>query len=95
MAEPTSAAPLLTMRKTTSRKPKNAATISDLEMTWLPVQPPLAGEIVEDDDRGLSAIAVELETGGGDDPIPLMCGIPNNHARSADSHPPPAAARPF
>jgi hypothetical protein len=36
MAEATSAAPLLTMRKTTSRKPKNAATISDLEMMWLP-----------------------------------------------------------
>jgi hypothetical protein len=26
------------MRKTTSRKPKNAATISDVEMTWLPVR---------------------------------------------------------
>jgi hypothetical protein len=35
MAEATSAAPLWIMRKTTSRKPKNAATISDVEMTWL------------------------------------------------------------
>jgi hypothetical protein len=37
MADPTSAAPLWTIRKTTSRKPKNEATISDVEMTWLPV----------------------------------------------------------
>jgi len=35
MAEATSAAPLWMMRKTTSRKPKNAATISDVEMTRL------------------------------------------------------------
>ena len=36
MAEATSAAPLWTIRKTTSRKPRNAATISDTEMTWAP-----------------------------------------------------------
>src|ERR1700683_600216 len=35
MADPTSAAPLWTIRKTTSRKPRNAATISDLEIAWL------------------------------------------------------------
>ena len=35
MAEPTSAAPLWTIRKTTTRKPRNAATISDLEIAWL------------------------------------------------------------
>jgi hypothetical protein len=33
MAEATSTAPLWTIRKTTSRKPKNAAAISDVEMT--------------------------------------------------------------
>ncbi|HXE25094.1 MAG TPA: hypothetical protein VN637_09425 [Roseiarcus sp.] len=36
MAEPTSAAPLPMMRKTTSRKPRNAATISEIDMTCLP-----------------------------------------------------------
>src|SRR5580658_7200988 len=35
MAEPTSGAPLWTIRNTTSRKPRNAATISDLEIAWL------------------------------------------------------------
>jgi hypothetical protein len=35
MAEATSAAPLWTTRKTTSRKPRNAATMSDLEIGWL------------------------------------------------------------
>ena len=35
MAQPTSAAPLWTIRKTTSRKPRNAATMSDLEIAWL------------------------------------------------------------
>src|SRR5271170_4838285 len=49
MAEATSAAPLSMMRKTTSRKPKSAATISDFEMTWLPFRSWLA---VQDDDRG-------------------------------------------
>jgi hypothetical protein len=32
MAEATSTAPLWTIRKTTSRKPKNVAAISDVEM---------------------------------------------------------------
>jgi hypothetical protein len=52
MAEATSAAPLLMMRKTTSRKPNSAATISDVEMTWLPVRSPIALKRVQDDDRG-------------------------------------------
>src|ERR1700733_13991735 len=35
MAEPPSAALLWTIRNTTSRKPRNAATISDFEIAWL------------------------------------------------------------
>src|ERR1700749_4591902 len=38
IAEATSAAPLWTTRKTTSRKPKRAAKTSDVEMIWLPVR---------------------------------------------------------
>jgi hypothetical protein len=57
MAEATSAAPLLMMRKTTSRKPKNAATISDIEMTWLPVRSRLASKTVQDDGRGAPFIS--------------------------------------
>lgn len=36
MAPATSAAPLSTTRKTTSAKPRNAATISEVEMAMLP-----------------------------------------------------------
>jgi hypothetical protein len=52
MAEATSAAPLWMIRKTTSRKPKNAATISDVEMTWLPVRPRFALKTAPVYDRG-------------------------------------------
>ena len=38
MAPATWAVPLSMMRKTTSRKPKNAATISDVEMVQLPAR---------------------------------------------------------
>jgi hypothetical protein len=36
MAEATSAAPLWMIRKTTSRKPRNAATMSEAEMVRVP-----------------------------------------------------------
>jgi hypothetical protein len=52
MAEATSAAPLWMMRKTTSRKPKNAATISDVEMTRLPVRSRFALKTAPVYDRG-------------------------------------------
>jgi hypothetical protein len=52
MAEATSAAPLLMMRKTTSSKPKSAATISEVEMTWLPVRSGLAWKNAQGVDRG-------------------------------------------
>jgi hypothetical protein len=52
MAEATSAAPLWMMRKTTSRKPKKPAAISDVEMTWLPVRSRSASNTAQDDDRG-------------------------------------------
>jgi hypothetical protein len=51
MARASSAAPLSTIKKTTSRKPKNPATISDVGMTWLPVGAGLAAKIVEEYDR--------------------------------------------
>jgi hypothetical protein len=39
MARATSAAPLSTTRNTTNKKPKNAATISQVEMALLPLNP--------------------------------------------------------
>ena len=66
MAAATSLAPLWMTRKTTSRKPRNAATISEVEMTWLPV---LRAVRVEDGTtiaapNRLSAIVVQVETRG-------------------------------
>lgn len=51
MARVTSAAPLSTIRNTTSRKPKSPATISDVGMTWLPLLARLAAKIGEEYDR--------------------------------------------
>jgi hypothetical protein len=63
MAAATSAAPLWTIRKTTSRKPRNAATISDVEMIWLPIRAQFKSKTARDYDPGarLSAVIVVTE----------------------------------
>jgi hypothetical protein len=70
MADATSAAPLPTTRKTTSRKPINAATISEVDMTCLP--PGRGSRRRRDYDRGanpLSAIFIQGEEGRADSPV--------------------------
>jgi hypothetical protein len=64
IAEATSAAPLWTIRKTTSRKPRQAATMSDAEMIWLPVRAPFAPGLRRTTIAGrnrLSAIVAKVE----------------------------------
>jgi hypothetical protein len=63
MAEATSAAPLWTIRKTISRKPRKAATISDVEMIWLLVRARFKSKTAQDYDPGarLSAVIVVTE----------------------------------
>ena len=58
MAEATSAAPLSMIRNTTSRKPRNAATISDVEMAWLPDRARIVPKTGQDyDHRAESSIS--------------------------------------
>jgi 1L-myo-inositol 1-phosphate cytidylyltransferase / CDP-L-myo-inositol myo-inositolphosphotransferase len=72
MAEATSAAPLWTIRKTTSRKPKNAATISDVEMTWLPVRARFASKTGQDYDRGAQSSISNYRPGGATEGVAII-----------------------
>jgi len=66
MADATSAAPLPMMRRTTSRTPRNAATISEVDMACLPLERGLRRR--RDYDRGanpLSAILIQGEDARG------------------------------
>ena len=64
MAEATSAAPLWMMRKTTSRKPRNAATMSEAEMAGSPVRARFAPKTAQDYDRGGESSISNRRRGG-------------------------------
>ena len=64
MAEATSAAPLWMIRKTTSKKPRNAATMNDVEMAGSPVRARFAPKTAQDYDRRAESSISNRRRGG-------------------------------
>jgi hypothetical protein len=71
MAEATSAAPLWTIRKTTSRKPRNVAAISDVEMIRLLAGARFKSKTAQDYDPGAQSFISNCRPEGATEGVPI------------------------
>ena len=78
MAEATSAAPLWMIRKTTSRKPRNAATISEVEIAVAPLRARVAPKNAQGYDRRAKSSISNRRQGGV--PGVARADLRTNHA---------------